>query len=59
LAESFRAEGYDGIAYKSLLSENGFNLALFDLDGARVHRSKLVSIKAVQFKSEDLDGVIS
>lgn len=30
LGEVFKAEGYDGIAYKSMLTDDGFNLAFFN-----------------------------
>ena len=36
IAEVFKNEGYDGVAYKSALKEDGFNIALFKLDDARV-----------------------
>jgi hypothetical protein len=36
IAELFKSAGYDGLVYKSLLSEDGFNLALFNLDVADV-----------------------
>jgi hypothetical protein len=35
LAELFRSEGYDGVAYKSALRADGYNIALFDLDAAK------------------------
>jgi RES domain-containing protein len=34
LAELFRSEGYDGLAYKSAFGEVGYNIALFDIDSA-------------------------
>jgi hypothetical protein len=36
IAELFKREGFDGIQYKSLLSENGLNLVLFNLEDASV-----------------------
>ena len=30
LAEVFKADGYDGVAYKSMLTDDGYNIALFD-----------------------------
>lgn len=34
IAELFKSNGFDGIRFKSLLSEDGYNLALFNLDNA-------------------------
>ena len=34
LAELFRAEGYDGVAYKSAFGDDGYNIALFDIECA-------------------------
>jgi len=34
LAETFKNNGFDGIAYKSSYGEHGFNVALFDVAGA-------------------------
>jgi hypothetical protein len=50
LAELFRSEGYDGLAYKSAFGESGFNIALFDIDSARQVNGFLHSVKAVQFE---------
>src|SRR5690606_23713462 len=36
LAELFRAEGFDGIAYRSAFGENSINFALFDLEAANL-----------------------
>ena len=48
LAELFRHNGFDGIAYRSALSEKGYNVALFDVDAADLtvcHLFKIGSIK--------------
>jgi hypothetical protein len=49
LAEAFRAHGFDGIVYKSLLGE-GLNVALFDISVAELINCCLYETKAVQFK---------
>lgn len=36
LAEQFRASGFDGIAYKSAFGRQAFNIALFDLESAKL-----------------------
>ncbi len=48
LAELFKNEGYDGIWYKSALSD-GFNLALFDIDSATLVNCQLYEVKRIQY----------
>ncbi len=50
LAELFKSEGYDGIVYKSRLTDDGFNLALFEQDNARQTYCALYSVKDVRFE---------
>lgn len=50
LAELFRSEGYDGVAYKSAFGENGFNVALFDLDSAKQLNGLLYKVESIQIK---------
>ena len=52
LAELFRKNGFDGVVYKSLLGE-GFNVALFDIDAAKLVNCFLYSAKSVAFKFEE------
>jgi hypothetical protein len=49
IAELFKSAGYDGLVYKSLLSADGFNYALFDLNVADVMDSALFRTDAVKF----------
>ena len=53
IAELFRDNDFDGIAYKSSLSENGYNVALFDVDAAEVKDCHLFKIKGVKYQSEE------
>lgn len=48
-AELFKSEGFDGIVYKSLLSDDGFNLAIFNLDDAQVFHCALYKAAAIHF----------
>ena len=48
LAEAFRAHGYDGIAYESMLG-NGHNVALFDCGAAELISCCLYETNAVKF----------
>ena len=52
LAELFRKNGFDGVVYKSLLGK-GFNIALFDIDAAKLVNCFLYSAKSVAFKFEE------
>jgi hypothetical protein len=49
IAELFKSKGFDGIVYKSLLSDDGFNLALFNLDDASVINCTLYKANAIHF----------
>jgi hypothetical protein len=52
LAELFRKNGFDGVVYKSLLGE-GFNVALFDIEAAKLVNCFLYDTKSVVFKFEE------
>jgi hypothetical protein len=54
LAELFRSDGLDGIAYRSSLG-SGHNLALFDLDVADVINCGLYSVEAVSLRVTQAD----
>jgi hypothetical protein len=49
LAEAFRAHGYDGIVYRSLLGD-GINVALFDCGAAELINCGLYETNSVSFK---------
>jgi len=50
IAELFKSAGYDGVMYKSLLSEDGLNLALFNLNDAEVTKGTVVQAGSISFK---------
>ena len=52
LAEAFRKNGFDGVVYKSLLG-NGFNVALFDIDAAKLVNCFLYDARSIAFKFEE------
>lgn len=56
IAELFKREGFDGIAYKSAFGEDGYNVVLFDLDSAEVHSGHLFDVKSVNFQFEESDN---
>jgi hypothetical protein len=52
LAELFRTEGYDGIAYKSHFGDDGYNVALFDLESAKQVSGAVFKTKTIKFEFE-------
>lgn len=54
IAELFKEQGYDGVAYKSALG-GGLNLVLFDIDSAYVAEVMLYKVENISFKfAEDV-----
>ena len=53
LADLFKAEGYGGVAYKSMLTEDGYNLAFFNPGVLRQVLGELYKTENVQFKFSD------
>lgn len=53
IAELFKSAGYDGIIYKSLLSDDGYNLALFNLEDAGVVQCGLIKAASIRFGFQD------
>ena len=60
LAECFKKEGYDGILYRSKLSDRGVNVAFFDLDVATVEARNihLVQVTDVKIESKRYDSTL-
>lgn len=56
ITELFKNEGYDGIAYKSAYGDDGYNIALFDLDDARLTTFILHEVKSAKFIFEQIDN---
>lgn len=54
IAEAFRKEGFDGVAYRSAFGTDRFNLAIFDLDAATIVKNELHEIKDVTFKFAEI-----
>lgn len=53
IAEVFRSEGFDGVAYRSAFGTDRFNIALFDLDAAKLVTCALHEVRDVEFKHEE------
>ena len=49
IAELFKREGYDGIAYKSAFGEKGYNICLFDVDAAVLRYCRLHEVESANF----------
>jgi hypothetical protein len=56
IAESLRHHQADGIAYRSLLNEEGVNVVLFDIRDADLVACGLMETKAIQFTFEACDN---
>jgi RES domain len=52
-AELFKREGYDGVKYRSALSETGHNVALFDITSAQPDSCDLFHPTKVSFKFKE------
>jgi RES domain-containing protein len=50
LSECFKNAGYDGIMYRSSLTMDGYNIALFDPQNARLKAAGLYDIKSVKYE---------
>ena len=55
IAEMFKNEGFDGLAYKSAFGEKGFNIALFNPEDAELTWCALFKAKSLDFRFEQ-DG---
>jgi RES domain-containing protein len=55
LAEVFKGDGADGVIYKSAFLESGLNLALFDLDCAKLLDTTLLKVEKASFEFAPLD----
>jgi len=56
LAELFKRAGLDGIAYKSNFGENGYNLAIFDIDAADLLNCGLHRVDKIEMKFSQQDN---
>lgn len=56
LAELFKREGFGGIAYKSNFGEDGYNVALFEIDAADLMNCGLYKINNINIKFSEQDN---
>ena len=59
LSEKLKTEGYDGVAYRSSLNEEGYNIALFDPHKAKCIGCRMYEIKKVRYDFEESGNAIS
>jgi RES domain len=59
IAEMFKCEGFNGIIYKSLLSTDGLNLVLFDLNDADLANCVLYRAASISFDFQPLGSKTS
>ncbi len=56
IAERLKKEGYDGIAYSSSFGDNGYNVALFNLDSAEFVGSLLHRVDQISLETSEQEG---
>lgn len=56
IAELFKSDGADGIAYKSAFGQDGFNLVLFDITVAELLNCGLFEAKSLKFEFRETDN---
>lgn len=56
LAELFRDEGYDGIAYRSAFGDRSTNIALFDRNSVKLHNCQLFEATQAKFNFQERDN---
>lgn len=56
IAELFKNEGYDGIAYKSAFGKKGHNVVLFDPTDAELTNCTLFEAESIKFSFEQSDN---
>jgi len=59
LAEEFKRAGLDGIAYRSNFGENGYNIAIFDIDAADLLNCGLYRIDKIEMQFSEQDNPYS
>lgn len=55
LAELFKHAGADGVVYKSNFGDDGFNIALFDTEAAKLINCGLFEVKGMQLTFDEAD----
>jgi len=53
VAEFIKSEGYDGILYKSSLSESGKNIVIFNPELIKINKTELVEVTCISIQFEN------
>lgn len=56
IAEQFKRAGLGGIAYKSKFGEDGYNIALFDIDASKLISCSLFEVKNIEMEFSQQDN---
>jgi len=56
ISELFKTNGYDGIIYKSALTEKGYNIVLFNPKNTSLKGARVFKIKSIKQKFEECDN---
>ena len=56
LAELFRDAGFDALVYRSQFGDNGHNVAVFDLEDAKILNCAPYEVEAIEVKYKQIDG---
>lgn len=56
IAELFKSEGFDGIAYKSAFGDDGYNIALFDIADANLTYCNLYKVTVAKYSFKEADN---
>jgi hypothetical protein len=56
IAELFKREGFGGVAYKSNFGDEGYNIAIFDIDAAVLINCGLYKITGIDIKFSEQDN---
>ncbi len=59
LAEKLKTKGYDGIAYKSSLNKDGYNIVLFNPDKAKCVGCRMFEVKKLKYEYEESGNPVS
>jgi hypothetical protein len=50
IADLIKTNGYDGLAYKSSLTEKGYNIAIFDTENVKLLGAQLYRLEKIEYK---------
>ena len=58
VAELFKVQGYDGIAYRSSVNDTGYNIVLFDLDAAEAVEGRPFRVDKIRFEASPIENPV-